>query len=138
MRAFGALEAGVNGVHARDVDQLPRWIGDEIWVIELEGEVLRPEAALVAPSGRLVGPLAAWSPEARAGFARACARRAAGFAERAPAAATAPILAAIERFAAAGRTGPAGYWSAVLAGQSVAGRRAGPDYDREFAGERAA
>ena len=56
--------------------------------------------------------------------------------EAAPA--STPLLEAINRFATAGRAGPAGYWAAVLAGERVAGRRSGPDYDTAFARERAA
>ncbi|MGZ4173972.1 MAG: hypothetical protein ACXVQR_05790 [Solirubrobacteraceae bacterium] len=136
VRATGRLEPYLNGVHACRVAQLPQWLGDEVWIIELGGEVLHAEAALVAERGRLLGPVAGWDRPARIEFARACAGRARGAAGSVEAGEQ--ILECIDTFAADGRAGPAGYWTAVLAGESAAGRRAGPDYDRAFAAERAA
>jgi hypothetical protein len=104
--------------------------------IELGGEILEAEASLVAARGRLLGPVAAWDQAAREAFGQACSRRANEPVEGAPA--SAPLLEAINRFAAAGRAGPAGYWAAVLAGERVAGTRSGPEYDAAFGRERAA
>lgn len=123
-----------SGVHACTVDQLPQWLGDELWVIELGGEILRTESALVAGRGRLLGPVVAWDEGARRAFAAACARRARDLSTAAP---SPPVLPkAIERFASLGLAAPAGYWTAVLAGERIAGRRAGDEYDAAFAQER--
>jgi hypothetical protein len=47
------------------------------------------------------------------------------------------VLELIDELAAAGDAGEVGYWTAVLAGEAVSGRRDGADYDAEFARERA-
>lgn len=126
----------VNGVHACTLAQLPQWLGDELWEIELGGEILDTDAALVAERGRLLAPVAGWALDARKAFAADCAERAqpraGGFDGGAE------LLAIVERSVDGGRAGPAGYWSAVIAGESVAGRREGPEYDAEFARERTA
>jgi len=136
--ATGPLELCGNGVHACTVGQLAQWIGEELWTIELGGPILEAEAALVAARGRLLGRVAAWDQAAREAFAQACAERTHESDDAAHATASAPLVEAINRFAAAGRAGPAGYWAAVLAGERVAGWRSGPDYDTAFARERAA
>ena len=134
--ATGPLELCVNGVHACTVGQLAQWIGDELWTIELGGAIVEAGAALVAARGRLLGRVVAWDEAARKAFAQACARRANVSVKGGSASAT--LLEAINRFATAGRPGPAGYWAAVLAGERVAGMRSGPEYDIAFGRERAA
>ncbi len=126
----------VNGVHACTVGQLPQWLGEELWEIELEGEILTADAALVAQRGPLVRPVDRWDPAARGAFAADCAERARPRAEGFDGGHE--LLAIVERFVGGGRAGPAGYWSAVIAGERVARRRDGPEYDAEFARERAA
>ena len=130
------LELCVNGVHACTVGQLAQWLGEELWRIELGGEILETDAALVAARGRLLGQVPGWDQTARKAFAADCAGRArqlvAGWA------AGEPLLASVERFAAGGRVGPASYWTALIAGERAAGRRDGPEYDAAFARERAA
>jgi hypothetical protein len=135
LASTGPLELCVNGVHACSVAQLPQWLGDQIWMIELGGEVVDAGPALVASRGRLLGPLDAWDRTARGAFSLACARRAARFAECAVTGGE--VLELIDQLAAAGDAGEVGYWTAVLAGESVSGRRDGADYDAEFARERA-
>jgi hypothetical protein len=135
VHARGALEPYANGVHACSVGRLPQWLGEEVWVVELGGEVLHADAALVASRGRILGPVAGWDRQARIEFSRACAGRARSFANGV--AAGEQILEAIDRFATTGLTGPAGYWTAALAGESVARRRAGSAYDGGFTSERA-
>jgi hypothetical protein len=127
----GPVALCANGIHACTVEQLPQWLGDELWIIELDGELLRTEAALVASRGRLVAPVGEWDAGRRRAFAQDCAQRARQGGDGGP------VLAVIERMAAAGAAAPAGYWAAVLAGERVAARRDGPDYDAAFAGERA-
>lgn len=74
--ATGPLELCVNGVHACTVGQLAQWIGEELWTVELGGQILETEPAIVASQGRLLGRVAAWDEAGRTAFAEACARRA--------------------------------------------------------------
>jgi hypothetical protein len=46
--ASGTPELCVSGIHACTVDQLPQWLGEELWTIELAGEIVHSDAALVA------------------------------------------------------------------------------------------
>ena len=94
----------------------------------------RRPAAPLASRGRLLGPVTAWDLRTRVAFAEACADRVRGLAPAVPEGPT--LLGAVERMGAAGRAGPAGYWASVIAGQAVAGRRSGPEYDNGFARER--
>ena len=64
-----------SGIHACTVDELPEWLNDELWTIELDGEIVRHDGLLVARRGRLLARLEAWNPEAARDFADACARR---------------------------------------------------------------
>jgi hypothetical protein len=134
--ASGSPELCFNGIHACTVDQLPQWLGEELWTIELGGEVVRTAAALVASKGRLLGRVEAWGATAQAAFGQDCAQRAHQAAIEGPS--SSPLLAAVNQLAAAGRAGPAGYWAAVLAGERASARRSGPAYDAAFAEERAA
>ena len=69
----GQLGLCVNGIHASTVEQLPQWLGDEIWEAELGGEVLKTEPALVAARARLVRHVNEWDEAARMAFCQACA-----------------------------------------------------------------
>jgi hypothetical protein len=134
--ASGTPELCVRGIHACTVDQLPQWLGEELWTIELAGEIVHSDAALVASKGRLLARVEAWSAKARTAFGEDCARRARENAIDGPA--STPLLAAVDQLAATGRAGPAGYWAAVLAGERTSGTRTGSAYDAAFAEERAA
>lgn len=136
VQASGPVALCANGIHASTVDQLPPWLGPEIWTIELDGEMLETDAALVASRARLLARVTSWNQSARNAFAEACAGRAR--AALAEVRAEMVLLEVIDRLAAAGQAAPAGYWSAVIVGERAAGRRAGPRYDAAFAGERAA
>jgi len=56
------------GVHACDVDDLPFWMGEELWRVELEDPVERRRSKLVAPAGRLVARVGAWYEAAALAF----------------------------------------------------------------------
>jgi hypothetical protein len=71
----GPVEACRRGVHACRAGDLSYWIADELWVVELGGEVVHDERKLVAERGRLVRPVATWDDDARREYAGACARR---------------------------------------------------------------
>jgi hypothetical protein len=64
------------GVHACRVDQLPYWLGAELWEVELAGDVLQRERKLVAPRGRLVRRIDAWNDDAADAFRESCVKRA--------------------------------------------------------------
>ena len=69
------LEPCVNGIHVCREDDLPYWIDDELWVIELRGEIAEHDRMLVAEQGRLVERIDAWNRESATSFAEACALR---------------------------------------------------------------
>lgn len=133
--APGALRLCVNGIHASTTEQLPHWLGTEIWEIELGADVLREEAALVAAQGRLVRRIDAWDEPTRRRFAEACLERAREIARRYPAGQG--LVVKVEHTLSWAGAAPAGYFTAMLAGESDTGRHAGRDYDRAFLRERA-
>lgn len=135
--ASGPLGLCTNGIHASTVDQLPQWLGDDIWEIELDGEVLRTEPALVAGRARLVRRIDEWDERARLAFCQDCARRAREIAARYPEGSEI-FTGTIEPFTGRGMAAAVGYWTALLGGESATGRRGGPDYDVTFARERVA
>jgi hypothetical protein len=64
------------GVHAcRPVD-LPWWLAEELWEVELDGAVHAGRHKLTAASGRLGSHIATWTPARAQAFADACAWRA--------------------------------------------------------------
>jgi hypothetical protein len=136
VEASGPLGLCTNGIHASTVDQLPQWLGDEIWEAELDGEVLRTEPALVAARARLIRQITEWDEAARLAFCQDCARRAEEIAQRYPQGAGV-FTGKIEPFTGRGMAAAVGYWTALLTGESATGRRGGPDYDAAFARERA-
>jgi hypothetical protein len=72
----GALRSGINGIHACRLADLPYWIDDELWEVELGGQVLDFERGLVARRGRLLRRLERWNRETAEAFAGACVARA--------------------------------------------------------------
>jgi hypothetical protein len=123
------------GIHACTADQLPQWLGAEIWEIELAGEVLYEEPAVVAEKGRLVHKIGAWDEHAHVQFADTCLTRAREITAAYPAGG--PFVAKVEHCVSWGGAAPAGYFTAMLAGESATGQHAGPDFDAAFARERA-
>jgi hypothetical protein len=63
------------GVHACRLRDLPVWLDDELWEVELEGDVVEQERKLVASRGRLTRRIEGWTPEVALAFGRFCARR---------------------------------------------------------------
>lgn len=74
------LEDCRHGVHACMLDQLLDWVDDELWEIELGGEIVAGDAMVVAERGRLVGQVAGWDGRTAQEFADACAWRARDYA----------------------------------------------------------
>lgn len=112
------------GIHACSADQLPQWLGEEIWEVELEGEVLREEPAIVAEKARLVRRIEAWDDRARMNFARACLDRAGQIA--ADYAAAGELVAKVEHCVSWGGAAHAGYFTALLAERAPPAATAGP------------
>jgi hypothetical protein len=50
------------GVHACRVRDLPIWLDDELWEIELDGDVVEYPRKVVASRGRLTRRIDAWTP----------------------------------------------------------------------------
>lgn len=70
-----AVDPCRTGIHACRVRDLPIWLDDELWEIELDGEVIECERKVVASRGRLTRRVERWTPEAAREFGRFCARR---------------------------------------------------------------
>jgi hypothetical protein len=135
VHADGPIALCVNGIHAANTEQLPHWLGTEIWEIELAGQVIQEEAALVASEARLLRRLHAWDEAMRRRFAEMCLGRAREIAEEYPAGSG--LVTKIEHIVSWAGAAPAGYFSAMLAGESVSGVHSGRDYDIAFLLERA-
>lgn len=75
IEAEGALVPCRNGIHACRVRDLPYWLTDELWQVELDGDVIEHELKLVARRARLERRIDAWDDEARRAFIRMCLSR---------------------------------------------------------------
>lgn len=134
MEADGQLGLCVNGIHACTASQAPFWLTDELWAVELDGEIVETDVAVLASRARLAEPVAAWNMETRVAFCTDCAMRAQ---QRTIRPESQPLVDRIVAWAPGGWAASVGYWAAVLAGETAAGRRDGPDYEQAFAAERA-
>jgi hypothetical protein len=56
-------------------EDLPYWLAEELWVLELADPVRPGERRVFAPRGRLLQPVPAWSALAVSEFTRACEAR---------------------------------------------------------------
>jgi hypothetical protein len=70
------LVACRRGIHACRASDLPWWLADELWEIELAGHVHPDEHKIIAPAGRLRSQIEAWTPACAQEYADACAWRA--------------------------------------------------------------
>jgi hypothetical protein len=64
------------GIHACRPSDLPWWLADELWEIELDGHVQPDEHKIIAPAGRLRSQIEAWTAACAQEYADACAWRA--------------------------------------------------------------
>jgi hypothetical protein len=71
----GRVDPCRSGVHACRVQDLPVWMGDELWEIELDGEIVERERQVIARRGRLVRQVDGWTDELLDGFGELCAER---------------------------------------------------------------
>jgi hypothetical protein len=76
LEASGELAACRGSVHACRVSDLPWWLNDELWEVEVGGSVQAAEHKLIAPSGRLRARVAGWTPACAQAYADACTWRA--------------------------------------------------------------
>jgi hypothetical protein len=130
----GPIALCVNGIHASTPEQLPHWLGTELWKIELAGNVLEDEAALVASQARLLCRVDAWDEPMRGQFAEMCLQRARELADDYPAGVG--LVTKVKHSLSWAGAAPAGYFTAMLAGERDSGARAGADYDAAFLRER--
>jgi hypothetical protein len=63
------------GVHACEAGDLPFWLTEELWEIELAEPITRGRHKVVAERGRLVGRIDAWDSAMREQFGEACVAR---------------------------------------------------------------
>jgi hypothetical protein len=70
------LAACKRGIHACRSSDLPWWLADELWEIELRGRVQADEHKIIAPTGRLRSQVETWTPDCAQEYADACAWRA--------------------------------------------------------------
>lgn len=117
------------GIHACRVRDLPIWLDDELWEIELDGDVVEGERKVTATRGRLTRRIQQWTPDLAREFGRFCARRTrerVGFV---------PVLSGfvydVERFTAQNRIAIAGF-AAARAAELCAGPAA---YEAERAAQ---
>ena len=80
-------------MHATSLDTLAYWFEDELWTVELDGEILNLGTSLVAQRGRLVKQIDAW-PQVSPEFAHDCATHAQSLAEQSSGNARVAALAA--------------------------------------------
>jgi hypothetical protein len=71
----GPLLPSRRGVHACRLEDLPHWLDDELWLAELDGEIIDEPRMLVAKRGRLVERLAGWDSGTAGEFTLACLAR---------------------------------------------------------------
>jgi hypothetical protein len=93
------------------------------------------EAALVASQARLLRKLDAWDEPTRRRFAEMCLRRTQEITKEYPAGSG--LVTKVEHTLSWAGAAPAGYFTAMLAGESATGVHSGPEYDRAFLRERA-
>jgi hypothetical protein len=134
VEAEGPLGWCENGIHACRLDDLPHWLGPELWVMELAGETLAAADSIVARRARLVDRIDAWSGGVAREFADNCAQRASALAARAPSAAGRAADAVAD--AASGWVAGAAYVAAAVAAEVACGTRTGALYQHHFLAER--
>jgi hypothetical protein len=83
VRAPGDVDACRLGIHACRVRDLPWWLAEELWEIELDGDVQPDEHKVIARAGRLRSHIEAWTPGCATEYGEACAWRARGHAVQA-------------------------------------------------------
>ena len=65
-----------SGVHACRAEDLPLWLGQDLYEIELGGRIVAERMKVVAARGRLLRRIGAWDEAARAAYTQDCVARA--------------------------------------------------------------
>jgi hypothetical protein len=73
-----------SGVHACRAADLPFWVGESLYEIELDGEIVEEGMKVIAPRGRLFRPIEAWEDTTRDEYSHMCIARAGELAAAAP------------------------------------------------------
>jgi hypothetical protein len=84
VEAEGGLGLCRNGIHACRIEALPRWLNDELWLVELEDVEEEHDGVLVARRGHLLERIEEWNGETSRELARSCAARARELARERP------------------------------------------------------
>ena len=70
------LEAGADSqLRGYPADQLLWWLDQQLWEVELAGDVRETDRSVLGARGRLVAPVVAWTPEVAHDLTTACALR---------------------------------------------------------------
>jgi hypothetical protein len=123
--ADGPPEVCRSGIHACRLEHLAYWLADELWRIELDGELVETDLQMIATRGRLVERVSAWDEAARGDLAAECVRRTAGYAaaelreQRLAAEADALLAADLEEIGALAEAAAAAAGEVVGAGDAV-------------------
>ena len=72
----GAVDQCSRGIHACRTRDLPWWLADELWEIELAGEPQIDEHKIVAGAGTLRSQIDGWTAACAQEYGEACAWRA--------------------------------------------------------------
>jgi hypothetical protein len=64
------------GIHACRSEDLPWWLAEELWLVELRGDLRVEERKVIAPAGRLRARIERWTSDCAGEYAHACAWRA--------------------------------------------------------------
>src|SRR2546423_357761 len=78
VRAGAAADPCRRGIHACRTCDLPWWLADVLWEIELQGEVRVDAHKIAAPVGRLRSQVEQWTAASAEEYGNACAWRACG------------------------------------------------------------
>jgi hypothetical protein len=76
VQAAGNVDACRSGIHACRTEDLPWWLADELWEIEIRDPTRVEGHKLVATAGCLRSRVAGWTPVCAQEYADACAWRA--------------------------------------------------------------
>jgi hypothetical protein len=76
VRTPAATHACGRGIHACRTSDLPWWLADELWEVELEGPIRVAEHKIIAPAGCLRSRVDGWTSGCAQEYGVACAWRA--------------------------------------------------------------
>lgn len=86
VEAGGPLQLCARGVHVCRAGELAHWLHEELWVVEIDGELIESMDCVLAARGRLLRQVDGWTSGGAARFALAALDHAAQLAAASPAA----------------------------------------------------